>query len=262
LGQLPQPWLWIGLAVVCFHEMRTRFGRAMLLAIYGLSLAVSLASKMVPLGAILGLLAVGIGFLRLGYWFRADRRIWPGCLSIVMIYGIFGFCKRQAEAIFQKQLGSQFQALQILDVSIWPAPANPFCWTALAAMRHGNDYISAKAVIGPLFQVGHPSLCSIPFKETGLASFTPIVGADTKDLRWIGSTTMGLADLNDLKKNCEFDSLMRFSRMPFWTDRWFGDLRYDQGNVAGFATIDRSLYDSKTCPKYSPHWNPPRQDLF
>lgn len=256
-----EPWLWIGLAVFCFHELRTKLGRGIMLAIYVLSIAVSLASHMVPLGVVIVLLVVGLGLFPLGYLLKPTKRIWPGCALILTVYAGFWFCRREAQVLFEKHLVSQFPSLDVLDISIWPAPANPFCWTALAAMRSGHDYVTAKAIVGPLFQIGGPLICN-PSTDSGLANLDPIYGADTEGLKWVGSKSMNLDDLGQLKAECGFVSLMSFSRMPFWSEGWFGDLRYDREKTAGFAVVDRSFSSSKTCPKFIPNWNPPRRDLF
>ncbi len=256
-----EPWLWIGLAVFCFHEQRTKLGRGIMLGIYALSLVVSLASHMVPWGLVVVLLIVGLSLFLIGYFLNPTRRIWPGFVLILTVYVGFWFCKREAQTLFKKHLMSQFPSLEVLDISIWPAPANPFCWTALGAMRKGHDYVAAKAIVGPLFQIGSQSNCNSSM-DSGLASLDPINGADTEELKWIGSKSMNLEDLAHLKTECDFVSLMSFSRMPFWSEGWFGDLRYDHGKTAGFAVVDRSLSDSKTCPKFIPNWNPPRRDLF
>jgi inner membrane protein len=156
--------------------------------------------------------------------------------------------------------------VEIADMSLAPAPSNPFCWSAMAVGRRGDRYGMWVATVtlapGIVPKDGcrvEPTGRTLPLHVASLES--------TRVVRWDGEWTAPLGALGTLsRKNCEANAYLRWARLPFWVERAgdelvLGDLRYDRSPELDFSEIVGTSPPA-TCPKRVPPWIPPRADLI
>ena len=155
--------------------------------------------------------------------------------------------------------------IDLADMSLAPAPSNPFCWSAMAVGQRGDRYGLWVATVtlapGLVPKDGcrvEPTGRTLALQVASLES-TPIV-------RWDGEWTAPLDALGALARtNCEASAYLRWARLPFWVQRGrelvLGDLRYDRSPELDFAEIVGTSPPS-TCPKRVPPWIPPRAALI
>lgn len=257
-----EPWLWIGLTAFYFHDLRTKSGKLLAIGIYFLSIALSVKTKLVPIPIILAFCSVGGIAQIMSHFFPGKWRFVPGAVLIVAIYLTFVSAKHSAIRMFKKNFELTFSTSQLLDLSLTPFPANPVCWTAVAAMIKDNKYIVSKAKVGPVIEGLALIDCALLPFDSGLANLTPMKSNSNKEVDWLGYLEMNLSEVSGLNSSCEFQSLLKFSRIPFWNNEWLGDLRYDHSKHGGFCSIKRTINTPSNCPSYLPNWTPPRSDLL
>lgn len=158
------------------------------------------------------------------------------------------------------------QPVSIVDVSLAPAPSNPFCWSAMAAGRRRERYelLVATVSIAPglvptaeceLEPTGH----SLPLALPSLESDGPV--------RWDAGWSAPLSELRGLDHvSCDMRAYLRWARLPFWIPKpegrlFLGDLRYDRDPGLDFAEVVGTLRPVR-CPVWVPGWLPPREDLL
>jgi inner membrane protein len=257
-----EPWLWIGLTTFCYHDLRTKTGKFLAVGIYFLSIALSLKTKLVPMPIVLALCTTGGAAQVIGHFSKGKWRFLPGSTLLAAIYITFFTAKQSAIRLFKENFDLTFNSSQLLDVSLTPFPANPFCWTAVAASIKDNKYMVAKAKVGPVMEGLDIIDCSsLPF-DSGLANLIPMKSASNREVDWLGYLEMDLTEVSELNRTCEFHSLLKFSRIPFWNREWLGDLRYDHSQAGSFCSIKRTTNAPTQCPSYLPSWIPPRSDLL
>ena len=257
-----EPWLWIGLTAFIYHDLRSRMGRALAIGIYFLAIGISIKTQVVPLPIILALFIVGLIVHLTGSFSRGQWRCLPGAALLIAIYTAFFWTKQVALDIFHQNVQMSFSNYQLLDVSMSPSPANPYCWTAVAAMTKDHQYIVVKAKVGPVLGKPNQLDCSLLPIDSGLAKLIPVETSSTSKLKWIGYSEMKLEDIGHLGETCEFQSMMKFARIPFWNEEWLGDLRYDHSKNGGFCSIRRFPPTELGCSINLPNWTPPRLDLL
>jgi hypothetical protein len=142
-------------------------------------------------------------------------------------------------------------------------PANPRCFRALVVSLDGSGTYRARiARVGWLTPA---SACTLlPAHPTAPLRAADIAGSRAVQFESVFSAPA--AELSQLAQTrCDADAMLRFVRIPFWTqhagDPLLGDLRYDR--AAGLEFAERLLTgicDSRRVA--SAPWAPPRADLL
>jgi hypothetical protein len=156
--------------------------------------------------------------------------------------------------------------VEVFDVSLAPAPSNPFCWSAMAVGRQGDRYGLWVATVALAPGLVPPGACALEPTGRTVTLGLPSLG-DTASVRWDGEWTRPLGELGGLARaNCEAAAYLRWARLPFWVERpghelVLGDIRYDRSPELEFAET-AGTSPPATCPKRVPPWTPPRADLI
>lgn len=78
--------------------------------------------------------------------------------------------------------------------------------------------------------------------------------SDTPEIRWEGSWTRPVREIQEYAQNCQVDAFLHFARAPWWnkTDAGIevGDLRYDFEPEAGFTEF--TFGPATTCMELPP----------
>lgn len=220
-----EPWLWTALIPAAWHICgpRTRVG----------------------LGALVLAMAGALGWLQpwLGVtWMVATALILrvlgnrgglgaPTALVILTLVA-FGWASRVVRVGYERRVPGA-----LVDVILTPHPALPWCWQALTVST-GDGRVHVRTAHTSLLPAWTPAeACALRV----VSRTAPMVPADLPD---DPTTTWGprfegeLGELATLaSERCRVDTLLRFTRAPYWTDHVAGDLRYDAEPGLGFAEI-------------------------
>jgi inner membrane protein len=154
----------------------------------------------------------------------------------------------------------------IADMSLIPAPSNPFCWSAMAVGTRRERYELHVATVSIA-----PGLVPVAACELEPTGHTLPLGVGSLDssagVRWDATWSAPLADLREFDRtSCEVRAYLKWARLPFWIredagEIFLGDLRYDRDPGLDFAEERVALHPAR-CPPWVPSWIPPRRDLL
>jgi inner membrane protein len=265
-----EPLFWVltipALALASEHRATKLF----LFGIVAIGVALTWVTAFANRGTALFLTLAALGFCALNLRLTQRTRTLvavAGSFTTALVFFVTSALARGAVAAAARD-GSPANAasVELDDVSLAPAPSNPFCWSAMAVGRQGDRYALWVATVALAPGLVPPSGCALEPTGRTLALGVPSL-RDTPGVRWDGEWTAPLGDLGALSRaNCEARAYLRWARMPFWVERpgselVLGDLRYDRSRELEFAeTVGTS--PPTTCPKRVPPWTPPRADLI
>jgi len=260
-----EPLYWIA-ALPLLFVLRSRLAR------YGLALAACVAliavfglQRAQPVQEI-GIAAIAAALTFVGR--RCTPRLAALCAATAMLCltGTFVAASHAAGKRMTALAASGFPAASTLDTVLTPGPTNPGCWDVLLLQTEGPTYTTRHGVLAT-GSARNPARCSrIQQGQGGTAIATPVAGTSSADLTWIGETRLPRARFAELAKtDCAARELLQFARAPFAVERngqWIlGDLRFDRGVGAGFATLLLPRGLDTPC-RFSAPWTPPRTDLL
>lgn len=244
-----EPMIWLSILPMIFFACTSRGGKLLSLLLLAFINGLAWYHEAVPRPAALGL-TVGTVFLML--FFKSLR--WPirrvtlsWGLVLALVSGMGWISHRLA--VTYGQPGA--------ELALTPMPANPFCWSALAARLDESSYEASVALLAPFPTVVPVSSCPSlqPPQITAPLVVSPI--PDTAGRKVFGVFRAPRVEFDALVRNCQFNAFLRFARIPFWKRSeagWvIGDLRYDREEGIGFSEmeIDESGTD---CPHSVPPW--------
>jgi inner membrane protein len=183
-----------------------------------------------------------------------------GCLAVAATFFAAAHLARTAVRVAVNDEAA------LLDVVVTPMPVNPFCFTALTVERRGDVYRARRATVATVPSLFSMQRCPDP-GEMPTARFAPSTLADTAAVHFRGEYTASVASLVDLHRdNCQAAALLRFLRVPYWTDAasgtlTMGDLRYDRNPGRDFSDAEIEVHPT-SCPRAVPSWTPPRRDIL
>jgi inner membrane protein len=183
-------------------------------------------------GVMLGPVTAGgvLAFTLALTWAQAARPgvLVPGVTTIVVLTTFIAGGRFAREAL---------QAPNTVDIALTPRPAAPWCWDGLRTTLDGDTYAVTSVRVSLLDRV-QPEDCGLrlsPERTAPVHGEWRTEGHIATGPAFVGSVT----ELRALvAKSCRADSVMRFARAPFWTDRVIGDLRYDFEPELGFAEAE------------------------
>jgi inner membrane protein len=210
----------------------------------------------------------GAFFVLNGRWSPRTRTLvaFFGSLTTALVFFTASALARAAVTAAARSQAPRAPAVVVHDVSLAPAPSNPFCWSAMAVGEQGGRYGLWVATVALAPGIVTPSGCAVEPTGRTLSLAVPSLNSTTQ-VRWDGEWTAPLGDLRELyRTNCDVRAYLRWGRMPFWLEQpgrqlLLGDIRYDRSAALDFAeTVGTS--PPATCPKRVPPWIPPRADLL
>jgi inner membrane protein len=186
--------------------------------------------------------------------------------SLLVALAFFTASHRARAQVVEAVAQDHVAGIELLDASLTPAPANPFCWSAVAVGRQGDNYELLVATVSAAPNLVSTTRCALKPRGHSLHVRPPSL-ASTPSVRWDAEWSRPLGELRELWRNdCVAQAYLRWARVPFWvfesrTELLLGDLRYDRGSGRNFAEIEGTIPPTQ-CPRFVPPWLPPRHELL
>ena len=186
--------------------------------------------------------------------------------GILIVYSSFFAGSRVAKKTIHTYLTINDPFLAQKDVSLTPAPGDPFCWTfQTVGIDQKTDYVVrlGNLNLAPPWLPGKK--CELKSKDQLATPLNLVRLRNVIGLEWSGEFRRPLKELHDLEnQSCQFKAFLKFARIPVWypsEHSWImGDLRFDRGKGKGFAQIEFNSGDE--CIKALPPWTPPTNWLL
>ena len=233
-------------------------------------------------------LSLGLGVFMMGLvwtgWFTTGWVIfWVSLWALVFVflqsqkpqairYAFFGFIltlitfgasSSAARKLITQDLFKMAPQVNLIQLSMTPGPSNPLCWqfTGLS-IENSNEYVARTGTISLAPKVLDPRDCHFFSRFQGNGILTAIKNEpENPNILFAGEYRRPLHEFHQLRNSdCNFDALLRSSRIPFWwTDSkgsWVSDLRFERGSES--RTFFRvKLGSSEGCPVDLPNWEYP-----
>lgn len=259
-----EPLLWLAAIPLAF-TLRSRLGRAAIVAVIAMGIGLVFLSGMVPRAHAIGFTVLCAAVL---LWARSvapggrlaiGLGLWLAITSVLLTTS--QLVGRRVDALAR----GTFPNTQLLDRVLTPMPVNPVCWEFILVqeaagaltLRYGMYSLAPRWIAA--------SRCPGRALDGGMtAPLVSIAQPDEPRVQWRGEVSTALAELQSRwAGDCRVDAFMRFARAP-WLHRtaegWIiGDLRYDREAGLGFAEL--ALDAPARCPSLLPPWIPPRASL-
>jgi inner membrane protein len=191
---------------------------------------------------------------------RLGARAWPALAGATLVVAVFGVGSTIAKTVVRVELSHQRPSEALGQLMVSPMPANPVCWSTLAATLDAQGtYRVRMGSVSLLPSIATPDDCRFRAGERTTAPLMPdgLASADGR-VRFERRFEAPIASLHALRRtHCDAEAALRFLRAPYWTTRsgeaLLGDLRYDREPELGFAEL--SLHGQ--CRDSVPPWVPP-----
>lgn len=256
-----EPWLWVIFGLTLFASSKPRLARAFAILPVGLALAFVWALP-VPWPAAVALTAGVSSFVLLRR--RLERSRHALCVLFVgALYTIAVVTRVLVGSVVEREVASE-PSLRVLDLVRSPMPATPWCWDVIQVAIDGSqeapEYVVRYGRVGLIPSLGGPRNC--PESREGFTAEVVPRHVDRGRVSWDFEYRRSLADLASAARDCHFQALLRFARVPYYepASQRAGDLRYDRSEEDEFADV--RLQGGQPCPKWVPPWDPPRADLL
>jgi inner membrane protein len=257
-----EPLFWAAGIPPLIFAARSTITRLVLSALLVLGVALTFVVRFVPtpMATALPLVALAVT----GAAWRAAPRL-RAAVGVVVCFAVaaaFFAASSVAAAAVRDALRNDGA---VLDVVVTAMPVNPLCFTALTVERNGA-YVARRATVAT-WPALYPAEKCPDTEEQPTAPFAPSTASDTRHVHWRGEYVAPLAELVALHRdNCQAAALLRFFRVPYWTQAdgetlILGDLRYDRSPGLDFSDV-RIEQRPSSCPSLVPPWTPPRRDLL
>lgn len=253
-----EPLIWFALLPLAFSQASSRFGRIAPPILWVGMLALLWAGPFMhwPLALGVTVWALVVGGLQLRY-----RGVAVAVAASLAVVSVFAFQSWKARQTLASELETQAPIESVRQLVVTPAPANPWCWEALAVGQILDErYIVRTGTISLAPRFFDPARC-YPRMRLRLPRTAPLTDATLRSsasIRWGGEYRASLAAGRKLQaESCAFRQFLGFARVPYWSKdpRAVGDLRYDFEPELGFAELDPD--DRSLCLKNVPGWMPP-----
>jgi inner membrane protein len=247
---------------------RTRAGKLLLGAIVLIALGLAWVTRFAGVGTASMLTVSAVAVAALTYLLRPRARTWFAVALCACVAGTFFGASRVARARVVEAAAARSHTgpVRVIDASLTPAPANPFCWSVMAAGLRGDSYELLVATVSVAPKLVPTKECELEPTGESLALSLPGL-APTASVRWDGEWSRPVAELRGLfREDCEVRAYLRWARLPFWFREgkhglFLGDLRYDRRPGLDFAEL-RGTIPPASCPRFVPPWIPPRHELL
>lgn len=256
-----EPLLWFAALPLALAVVRNRLARGLWFGLGAIMLALlgfgPFTPPAVTVFAVLWLVAFAFAQRRLG---TSPAATWVG---ISLVLAATGAGSRLARARVEAELVTHRPIEARREIIVTPAPANPWCWSALALTVDAEGIYRARHAavsLAPAF-FADDRACRQPLDHAGTAPLAPSGLPDARGLRWGGEFRAPVAELRALRDaDCRAASALRFLRAPFWVVRGgrltLGDLRYDRVEGEDFPELTWAGPPAAPadCPRFVPAW--------
>ncbi len=261
-----EPLLWIAMIPLIFFEFQHRWAKIATGVVLALSAFITLLGSQGGFLSFLGVAAwTGAAYVihkRFGERFpRAAIVAAFACVTLV----VFWLGSVTAGFIVRGNLSSGAQNEHVQQIVLSPFPANPLLWRTIAVTT-GVDhaYIVRIGTVSLMPWLHRPPKHLYGVERERMATLIEPTQPSGSALHWLGEFRASSLDyVSYASRSCEFHTLLKFARAPFWhrvDGRTFaGDMRYDQEKGLGFSKVE--LKDAgnlfSNCPDYDSPWEPP-----
>jgi len=264
-----EPLFWIVTIPALAQASEHRATKLLLFGVVAIGIALAWVTAFFNVAtAVFLTLLSGAFFVLNGRWSPRTRTLvaCAGSLATALVFFTASAVARRAVTDAAQSHVPGAAPVVVHDVSLAPAPSNPFCWSAMAVGQQGERYGLWVATVALAPSLVTPQGCTV--EPTGRTLPLSVSSLDsTSRVRWDGEWSAPLADLRELfRTNCDVRAYLRWARLPFWLAEpgrqlLLGDIRYDRSAALDFAeTVGTS--PPVACPKRVPPWIPPRADLI
>lgn len=216
-----EPWIWVATLPMIWWRAGSRVGQRLSLLLLAGVIVAAWYHPLVSSGAATAVTLVAGAWLFAQRFLRDDRwRIAGVFASLALFFGVFAWAELGLKAAF---------ALEGTEIAAQPAPANPFCWTILAAGFHGEEYRAAAFTAAPWPSLVPATACRAQLRRR--AGLLPFGKASASRIP-LGEFRGTRGQFNEIVKSCRARAYLRFARIPVWessgTKHYLGDLRFDR----------------------------------
>lgn len=262
-----EPSLWLVIIAPIAFSLRSKAIRVALWITLAAAVAALWYRPFVPRSLALVLSALTCGLLRCAQAMRPPARALLAVVSFGCVVLSFVIGSRLAKRLVAARAQLLFSDSRALDIVATPMPSNPFCWSVILVAKDSERYSVRLGRVATF--PGWLAVDACPFDRAAnpTAPLAPLSIPADRRLRWTAEYRASLAELRGLARRCEVSALLRFARVPYFTDRAenqtrvIGDLRYDRNPDLDFSDFRLSATPG-WCPRYVPPWLPPRADLL
>jgi hypothetical protein len=171
-----------------------------------------------------------------------DRaRVAGAIVAVLAVFGAFGWAELGLKRAFASE-GS--------EIALLPNPANPFCWTVLAAGFRGDRYRAAAWKAAPWPTLVRAESCRGMLREA-LPDLVPLGETPGPARAPVGAFLGTRAEYDEIARSCRARAYFRFARIPVWkigpSGINLGDLRFD-------GAFRLSSAGEASCPSFEPPW--------
>jgi inner membrane protein len=263
-----EPSFWLVLITPLSLSYRSKWLRAALLLVVGLTLGALWYRPLVPRGHAIALLLLTLMLLAVARKRSPALRVLLAGSGFAFLAASFVLGSQRAKAIVREYAARSHPGTRSLDIVATPMPANPFCWSVLLVQADSAAYVVqlGRAATWPAWL----SVQSCPFDRDASPSapLHALSGQGSARLSVQSEYRVSLDELTGLLRGrCEGRAFARFARVPYVTEptdnrtRVLGDLRYDRHPGLDFSDLALSEREAR-CPRYVPSWLPPRGDIL
>lgn len=254
-----EPWLFVVSLPLLFFLARSIAGKGLAVLLTAVILVLAWRVTMVSQGLAMALTVGTLVAYAAARSIPDRRRAFVGLAAWMGIEAMFFATSARARGVVARTVGPSLR-----DVVLTPAPANPFCVSALVLTQDGDAFTVTGAVVAPFAGVRSVDRCSGSGRTAVDGATTS--RADTPSIRWSRARSASVDELRTLARdNCEVAAGLRFMRVPVWERLDDGrvqlyDQRFSDGG-GGFASLVATASPA-SCPRYIPAWEWPRADML
>jgi inner membrane protein len=265
---ITEPAIWVAMLPLLYFGFSNKWTRFAAIGLAVLAGVVALFGPQGGLGAFLLLSAWGAAILYAEV--RYGRQYANGAVAaagVFLVLFTFKVASLVARSEVEGSLGGQLKGETVLQTVLSPFPANPFLWRAIVATSGPKyNYTVRLGTVSVLPGLKSPLAEFYGVRMERMAPMVPPSVSSKPGVNWIGEFRGSVLDYTRLAfKSCEFATLLKWARVPFWREEpgrtVAGDLRYDHEKGMGFAKVilKTDHESSEPCPDFDAPWQPPIQ---
>jgi inner membrane protein len=189
---------------------------------------------------------------------RVDRGVLAAALAIPTVLA-FNVASHLSEDVVRRRLAEVRPGEEVLDVSMTPRAASPWCWQGHVMALDADRYHARAFVLSLAPSWMEPKDCELRQGDGRTARLLDPDLASDPAIAWGPRFEAPAGELAELAAgHCRIDAFLRFGRAPYWQregEGWVvGDLRYDMEAELGFAEIEVGPGDTRGCGPTLPPW--------
>ena len=241
-----EPFIWFSFAIPLFFTLTKWWTR------WPILILISLVPVVAAFNQLLDWYVIGVVFsyaLFLAFFTQRaktrKRKVAIGAIGALLFIAIQTYSSANVRAQLRADFKPNSPTHKILDLVLNPLPGNPFCWSVI---QIESDSLNDKYITEGKVRSSWPSL----LPPESCLTFRPAPSHSVTSLSSIKEI---------VERDCFVSSWMRFARAPHFAADQVYDLRFNREGMNNFSRMSVSA-DKRECPRFTPPWSRPRQDLL